>query len=320
MKKFKYIFLLSCFCLAACTQDDEWQQVDPQPEEESMDATIHLNLQCAEIVVDPSTRSTTPQDPQTDNPMYHLYLLHYNKEGQLIKTDTQENDLGDPQLTCKWNPTLRVTADAVETICLIANLKGAAPAAWPETLAQLKESCATLKIGSNGLIEEKKMYMFGYYEGTLNNGQYINIMMGRMVATLKFVIGTNNTDNRYRITKIEIQNTSRETFYFPHDSKESNFGDNIAETFAENDVNAIGKDLSSERSYYYQTGENINPANSKRTTVVITAKKGTYSRKSWSYGSAQTYTVVLGADAPGTSNRNYSLYRNNNYTFNIQLN
>ena len=31
-----------------------------------------------------------------------------------------------------------------------------------------------------------------------------------------------------------------------------------------------------------------------------------------------TYTIKLGANAPGTSD-DYSLYRNNNYTFNINL-
>lgn len=316
MKKFNYILILACLWLTACTESIELP-CEPQPAN-AEETIVHLNLQSAEISVD--TRSTTPQDPQTDNPMYHLYLLHYNSEGQLIQSDTQEKNLGDPQLTYQWSPTLRVTSGAVETICLIANMSGNAPAEWPNTLAKLKESCATLQMGSNGLIAEKKMYMFGYYEGTLKSDQSINIMMGRMAAALKFVIGTANTSNRYRITKIEIKNASRETYYFPHNSTERNFGSDINESFTEDDANTIGKDLSSELNYYYQVGENIMPASDKRTTIVITAKKGTYRSNKWNYENQKTYTVVLGADAPGTANRNYSLYRNNNYTFNIELN
>lgn len=302
--------------MAACTQDNEW--LDEQAE--SAEATVHLNLQSAEMSVD--TRSTTPQDPQTDNPMYHLYLLHYNNEGQLIRNDSQGLNLGNPQLTYQWNPTLRIVPDAIETICLVANMENAGQMEWPDNLAALKEACATLQIDDNGLIAEKKMYMFGYYEGTITKNQSINIMMGRMATALKFVISCPNGGNkRYRITKIEIKNTSRETYYYPHNSTERNFGSNIIETFYEyDDNNTIGNGLQQERNYYYQVGENIAPNSNRRTTVIITAQKGSYSYYyGWQYANAKTYTVVLGADAPGTPNRNYSLHRNNNYTFNIEL-
>lgn len=306
MKNLKYIFLLSCLWLAACTQDnDEW--LGEEQTTESTEATVHLNLQCAEISVD--TRSTTPQDPETDNPIYHLYLLHYNDEGQLIKDDTQEIEWsGNPQLTAQWDPTLRVTSGKVETICLIANMKGHAPAKWPETYAELKESCATLQFDGT-MIKSKKMFMFGSYQGTLTDKQSINIMMGRMATTLKIVVGRSNNYTPYAISKIEIQNVSHQTYYIPHKSKESNFGSNMSESFTKN--NTIDGSAS-ERIFYYQVGENIDPDINRRTKVVITAKRsGNYDEK--------TYTVVLGADAPGTIDRNYSLYRNNNYTFNINL-
>lgn len=308
MKNLKYIFLLSCLWLAACTQDnDEW--LGEEQTTECTEATVHLNLQCAEISVD--TRSTTPQDPETDNPIYHLYLLHYNDEGQLIKDDNQETEWnGDPQLTVKWNPTLRVTSGKVETICLIANMEGHAPAKWPETYAELKDSCATLQFDGT-MIKSKKMFMFGSYQGTLKDNQDINIMMGRMATTLKIVVGRSNNYIPYAISKIEIQNVSHQTYFIPHPSTESNFGSNMIEDFSDNIIKIDGS--ASERIFYYQVGENIDPDENRRTKVVITARKsGDYNEK--------TYTVVLGADAPGTPNRNYSLYRNNNYTFNINLN
>ena len=334
MKNFKYIFILSCLWLIACTQDNDFLP------REAEKATVHLNLQNAAIDVE--TRSTTPQDPQTDNPMYSLWLLHYNSEGQLIETIYK--DLQDPQLTYTWNPTL-IISGGNETICLVANMNESEAPTWPERLAVLKETFATLRIDDkSGLIAEKKMYMFGYYEGPLSSGQYINIMMGRMAAALKFVINANNSSDKYQIDKIEIQNASRGTYYFPHESKSSNFGANISETF---ENNIIG-DESNELIYYYQVGENINPAADKYTTIVITATKGEYQTvteqqyvngpyydkrgrlqngwhweyvqvQKWKGTTTETYTVVLGADAPGTANRNYSLYRNNNYTFNITL-
>lgn len=324
MKNFRYIVVLSCLWLTACTQDNDWLPQEPEK------ATIHLNLQSAEISVD--TRSTTPQDPQTDNPMYTLHLLHYNSEGQLIKEDTKYKNLGAAQLTYIWSPQLSVKGGN-ETICLVANMnEQEAPIEWPDRLADLKEACARLKIGKTGLIENHKMYMFGYYEGPLKNNQSINIMMGRMAAALKFVISTNNHDVRYRINKIEIQKASRDTYYFPHKSEDKNFDSDIVENFSsDNDNNVLGTDKASNLTYYYQVGENIAPTEGNRTRVVITAEKGIEvlipgsfwppkpERWEWQW-SPQTYTVILGCDAPGTPDRNYSLYRNNNYTFNIALN
>lgn len=315
MKKNKNIFLIGFLCLTACTQSNEWPD---ENKVESAETTVHLDLQYADIKI--GTRSTTPRDPQTDNPMYHIYLLHYNAEGQLIEQDTQEKDLGSPQLNYQWAPTLRVSSpENIETICLIANLKDSAPTKWPGTLAQLKETFATLQLNDNGLIAPKKMYMFGYYEGTIKEGQYINIMMGRMAASLKIVVSCPE-NTRYRITTIKLENVSKCTYYFPHDSKKGNFT-NIIESFPTTDnENTIGNGLGLERNYYYQTGENIAPAEDKHTKVVITAQKGEKIFGSiWSYNPAKNYTVILGTDSPGTPERNYSLYRNNNYTFNIQL-
>ena len=61
---------------------------------------------------------------------------------------------------------------------------------------------------------------------------------------------------------------------------------------------------------YYYTGKNIAPETTRRTTIKITATSGRNSK---------TYTIELGADSPNVENRNYSIYRNNNYTFNINL-
>lgn len=312
MKNFKYIFILNCLWLTACTQDN-----DPLPQEVET-ATVHLNLLNASIDVD--TRSTTPQDPRTDNPMYSLWLLHYNSEGQLI--DKKYQDLGDPHLTYTWSPTLQIKGGN-ETLCLVANMnEDEAPANWPERLANFKETYATLKFNKNtGLVEQHKMYMFGYYEGELSSGRSINIMMGRMAAALKFVITPKNTFDRYKITNIELKKVSKGTYYFPGNLPTNDFT-TITEAFDNN--NEVGNSTNSELIYYYQVGENINPVENNCTTVVITAIKGIrsdYGRWTYSNSTPKTYTVPLGSDAPTppTANRNCSLYRNNNYTFNIHL-
>lgn len=302
MKTYKYIFLLTSLLLSACTQDNDWLNENTV---NSSQGTVYLNLQSTEIEV--TTRSTTPQDPQTDNPMYDLYLLHYNFEGHLIETDSISFE--QAQLNCKWNPKIKIDAEnREETLCLVANMKGHHPQ-WSMRLTDFKETCADLQIGSNGLIESQKMYMFGYYEGVIKDSQKINIMMGRMAAAVKFVITASNASNAStcQINSIEIIKASRQTHFFPHESTDGNFGESIKEEFkSDNFINDKIKEL----VYYYQIGENISPSEVNRTKVKINA---TYNGKN------KNYTVVLGCEAPGTIDRNYSLYRNNNYTFNLNL-
>lgn len=305
---------MSCLLLTACTQDNEWLNEEKSTQQE----VVHLNIQNAEI--DVNTRSTTPQDPLTDNPMYDLCLLHYNSEGQLIKGDTQEKDFGkdQPALKYTWSPTLTIEQNTnPETLCLVANLKGNYPTPWPERLADLKEACVDLKFGNSGLIAERKMYMFGYYEGIITAGQNINIMMGRMAAALKLVITATGANGSfpYKINEIKIVKTPKQSYFFPHNSTDGNFSSDdsdISETFSSN--NQINNTTIKELVFYYQIGENISPSEKNQTKVTIIAqKKG---KNNWN---TAKYTVVLGCDAPGTPNRNYSLYRNNNYTFNINL-
>lgn len=319
MKAYKYIFLLSCLWLAACTQDNEWIDENIGGETAS-EGVVHLNLQSAEISVD--TRSITPQDPMTDNPIYDLCLLHYSFEGQLKKVEYLDFGTNAPQLSCQWNPTLTIDVqNRSETLCLVANMKGNYPT-WPSRLAELKEMTVGLKFGSNGLIADKKMYMFGYYEGTIQSGMYINIMLGRMAAAVKFVISGKDVGEKvnYQIKSIEIQNAAIKSYLFPHNSTNELFGNNIKELFTPVSDYQISNSKP-EYAFYYQVGENISPNDAHRTKVIITARRGTKGYSStWTWAADKTYTVELGCDQPESSNRNYSLYRNNNYTFNIVLN
>ncbi|MDD3038949.1 DUF4906 domain-containing protein [Bacteroides sp.] len=315
MKAYKYIFLLSCLWLAACTQNNEWigENIDA---ETSSEGIVHLNLQSAEISVD--TRSITPQDPMTDNPIYDLCLLHYNFEGQLIAKDTKYQVFGTdaPQLGYQWSPTLTIDPqNRTETLCLVANMDGNHPT-WPSRLADLKEMTVDLQFNSsNGLISNKKMYMFGYYEGAIQSNKSINIMLGRMTAAVKFVISAKDASSsiNYQIKSIEIVKAAVKSYFFPHNSTNNIFGSTFKESFNPSDFQIAN--ASTEFSYYYQIGENISPSSTNHTQVVITANRG--SKSTWT---TKRYTVDLGCDRPEVPNRNYSLYRNNNYTFNIVLN
>ena len=153
--------------------------------------------------------------------------------------------------------------------------------------------------------------MFGYFEGAIQSDKSINIMLGRMAAAVKFVISAKDASfsTKYQIKSIEIVKAAVKSHFFPHNSTNNLFGNNMKESFTPSNYEI--SNTSTEFVYYYQIGENISPSSTNRTKVIITANRKNTEKK---------YTVDLGCDQPGTPNRNYSLYRNNNYTFNIVLN
>lgn len=319
------LLLLSSLLLAACTQDNDWTGENPETPRKG---TVRLNLQSASISVD--TRSTTPQDPQTDNPMYDLCLLHYNFEGQLVEVQTenfrgQGGNPDQPELSYTWDIPLTIDPQGrAETICLIANMEGRYPT-WPVRLAELKEKYVDLDYNAaNGMIADRRMYMFGYYEGPVTDEADIHILMGRMAAAVKFVITAPDvapvTLPSLKVIGIEILNRPSQSYFYPNPSADLSFEDfsEPSFTFAANNVITNNTE---ELIYYYQIGENISPvvdlsaspAVDNRTKVRIKAEYGNLGEK--------TYIVDLGCDPPTVpeADRNYSLYRNNNYTFHIAL-
>ena len=84
---------------------------------------VQLNLQTTDFTVE-ETRSATPIDLQIENPMYNLWLLHYNEEGGLVESDTKYIHLNDKgELATNYTATLTLTDGNQGTLCLIAILK-----------------------------------------------------------------------------------------------------------------------------------------------------------------------------------------------------
>ena len=55
---------------------------------------MQLNLQTTDFTVE-ETRSANPIELKIENPMYNLWLLHYNEEGGLVESDTEYIHLND---------------------------------------------------------------------------------------------------------------------------------------------------------------------------------------------------------------------------------
>lgn len=377
MKRKSIYTLIACLFLAACSSEEEWMDTTTTltPEIEEGQVAVQLNLQTPDFKVE-ETRSANPLDLQIENPMYNLWLLHYNEEGGLVEQDTKYIHLNDKgELATNYTARLTLTDGNIGTLCLIANLEGTVgennpqsasrpsngSGAWPKTIERLEESLLTLPINQTATDATfglpSKMFMYGYYKGTLRSSHQVNITLGRMAARLDIIIGAAN-DNTLSNIRLQLKNAVIKSHYSPMkiesgDDAYVNFPED--KTFANKEVTK-----SSPITCYYFTGENIMPEVGKETTLVVKAdkeikKSGTAVYDSYVNGSTikrygtikddftgityncsytrpyyyktetrtistetSTYTIKLGANAPGTSS-DYSLYRNNNYTFNINL-
>lgn len=378
MKRKSIYTLIACLFLAACSSEEEWMDntTTLTPEIEEGQVAVQLNLQTPDFKVE-ETRSANPLDLQIENPMYNLWLLHYNEEGGLVEQDTKYIHLNDKgELATNYTARLTLTDGNIGTLCLVANLEGTVGennpqsasrpsnglGAWPKTIERLEEALLTLPINQTATDATfglpSKMFMYGYYKGTLKSSHPVNITLGRMAARLDIIIGVANDNVPLSNIRLQLKNAVIKSHYSPMkiesgDGAYVNFPED--KTFANKEVTK-----SSPITCYYFTGENIMPEGGKETTLVVKADKeikrtGIAVYSSYVDGSTKkrsgtikddftgityncsyskpyyyktetrtvstetsTYTIKLGANAPGTSS-DYSLYRNNNYTFNINL-
>ena len=394
MKRNAIYTLIACLFLAACSSEEEWMISDDQTPAIELgedQIAVQLNLQTTDFTVE-ETRSANPIDLQIENPMYNLWLLHYNEEGGLVESDTEYIHLNDKgELATDYTARLTLTDSNKGTLCLIANLEGTVGGnnpstasvpnndnrAWPKTLQLLQKELLTLPINRNATDAKlglpSKMFMYGFYQGTLSTSHPVNITLGRMAARLDIVIKAVDSESTLSNLRLQLKNAVIKSHYSPMKvGSEENIYVDFPEdnTFKDKEVTSS----SPITCYYFKETVLIVKADKVTTvteeiekTIQVTVKCDESDRgaikctvksnpdPSRQYGGfidydsgkeyiarrgipvyykwvdrtitekvevektiPYTYTIKLGANAPGTSD-DYSLYRNNNYTFNINL-
>ena len=106
MKRNAIYTLIACLFLAACSSEEEWMISDDQTPAIELgedQIAVQLNLQTTDFTVE-ETRSANPIELKIENPMYNLWLLHYNEEGGLVESDTEYIHLNDNNSSLKISP------------------------------------------------------------------------------------------------------------------------------------------------------------------------------------------------------------------------
>ena len=290
MKRNAIYTLIACLFLAACSSEEEWMISDDQTPAIELgedQIAVQLNLQTTDFTVE-ETRSANPIELKIENPMYNLWLLHYNEEGGLVESDTEYIHLNDKgELSTNHTAKLTLTDSNKGTLCLIANLEGTVGGnnpstasvpnndnrAWPKTLQLLQKELLTLPINRNATDAKlglpSKMFMYGFYQGTLSTSHPVNITLGRMAARLDIVIKAADSESTLSNLRLQLKNAVIKSHYSPMKvGSEENIYVDFPEdnTFKDKEVTS-----SSPITCYYFTGENITPESGKETVLIVTS-------------------------------------------------
>lgn len=297
---FKIVCLLLTAALAGCSTE-EWGQ-----EKKPCEVKVALKFTTAAIEEEYATRAEQPLKPEYENSITHLWILQFDREG--IRSACVEKDFSSaPVLSADINDVALKTG--ISTICVVGNLKEKTD--WPDNLEAFKQLVVDMgwlaKRGTTEEMSDKQVVLFGYYEGNLQSeGQSVNIVMGRLVCRLNIAVSA-KTAGVYSDVKIQLQKAQTSSYLFPGNMylPPVDTSNPLLNPYPEEAISgALG--VAPVYRYYYMA-ENINTGNaSERTQLKITATKG---------GAIVEKTVDLGR----SDISDYSLLRNNNYTFNIVL-
>lgn len=268
----------------------------------------------------PRTKSSSQMQPEDLNMIKTLSVFQYDPEGNLAVTDYHDYTEGgryDGVLSTILNVNLAIYDET--TVCLVANLYesefNSIVSACP-LLRDFQEYKATipyvgLSADNLGLGTTERIYMSGYYEGDIRQGQEISVTLGRLVSNIAIGIAASDAfsgNNAIQYVEIQLMNIPTQTFVFPPEESDYLTTNIPRSEFRIENINSPTEDHSY-RFYYVPGFGAFDDATACRLHITaVTAS-----------GAQRSTDVYLGNDAPDEADRSYSIYRNCNYTFNLRL-
>ncbi len=268
----------------------------------------------------PGTKSETQMSPEDLNMIKTLSVFQYDPEGNLAVTDFHDYTEGgryEGVLSTVLNANLAVYDQT--TVCIVANLT-------ENEFNAISSSCLLLRDFQNykasvpyiglsadnlGLGTAERIYMSGFYEGDIRQGQEISVTLGRLVSNIAIGIAVSDAfSGNSDIDHVEIQlmNIPTQTFVFP--PEESDYLDEaIPRSQFRTETIQSPSEEHSYRFYYVPGFGAFDESMACRLHIEAVTVSG----------GRRSADVFLGNDAPDDASRSYSIYRNCNYTFNLRL-
>lgn len=267
-----------------------------------------------------ATKSTTQMQPEDLNMIKTLSVFQYDPEGNLVVSDHHDYTNGgryEGVMSTILNVNLAIYDGT--TVCLVANLYesefNAIVSACPllRDFQEYKASIpyAGLSADNLGVGTTERIYMSGYYEGNIRQGQEISVTLGRLVSNIAIGIAASpafSGNNAIQYVEIQLMNIPTQTFVFPPEESDYLTTNIPRSEFRIENINSPTEDYAY-RFYYVPGFGAFDESTACRLHITAVTASG-----------AQRATdVYLGNDAPDDVDRSYSIYRNCNYTFNLRL-
>ena len=267
---------------------------------------------------DAVTRATQPLTPGMENGIRNIWIVQYGPDGVIYPEITKYYDISSAGLLeIPGGLPVQLRTASNTTVCLITNV-GEDIADFidnwiPDNLNNFNRSKIKMDIhslsnepgGSDGKVGQlNNVFMFGHYQGAITNETTnISAILGRLGVRINVVV-TNNTGTNLSGVKISLKRIPLRMYLSPLK----------VETLANEDytdyyeyISALGNGVTAERFYYI--GEDYMPDESNITTLEFTHG-----------GTARSVSIRLGGDPSVPDEiRDYTLLRNSNYTYNIEL-
>lgn len=326
MKNIFYILiLLACSTLSVSCGTEEW---DTTRYAGSETIKVTLNVTASDMGYCGATKAGSPHDPLIENTIHDFFVIQYSSRGVLLGEPKKYPSEGTFNKTTV-RETIELVDDPESTICFLANWNAEVPS-WPDNLTEYKSMMGVVDLVDN------RLPMYGIYDGgNITGDMTMNVALGRMMTRVNVTV-TNNTG--LTMTKLTVALTQAPRYatlyptvdYIPMtdsdgdgtvDENEDGIqrtlrDEKITTTWDSNGVplDPVLNDGESVTFYYYMAP---NLYEEWHTHLWTEATLVQFPDKIYT---DYTADLELGNDSPSvTENRDFRLYPNNNYTFNIKL-
>lgn len=303
MKKKLHIIVWALGCLmglsglAGCQQDD----LSPFAEEGKK---VNVSLSLGTLSFDGTdTRAMAPHTPEVENLINDIWVLQFNERGILLDTKTKYFPRKGEAGMYVENFEVELITASNSTVCIVANTNDP-NLSWPNNLPTFQQRLIDIQ-ASNDLSKRDRIPMCGYWMGNVSKGTKLSALLSRMITRINLVIN-NETGAELSDLTVSLENVPTKAYVYPRTNQGALPDDAYTTTETFSDTFFEGIPAGESQQFYYYIAPNICTDSDKATTATITSGD-------------KTWSVTLGNDSPETSNRNYSLYANNYYTFTLNL-
>lgn len=320
------LFITACMSLlASCGKED----LNCSQSTDSETIRVNLNVSVSGMEHQGTTKAESPYDPLIENTIHDFYVVQFSSRGVLLGEPKKYPAEGTFNTTVIKGLEIELVNDPGSTICFLANWNDDVPE-WPDNLTEYKSMMGLVDLVDN------RLPMYGVYaKGDIAGNMTMNVALGRMMTRVNITV-TNNTGLSMTKLIVALTQAPRYTALYPTIDylalRDSDGDGTIDENEPETEktlrdekttsqwdsegipVDPVLLDGESVTFYYYMAP---NLYEEWHTHLWIESTLVQFPDKTYTSYKAD---MVLGNDSPGvTENRDFRLYPNNNYTFNINL-